>query len=248
MKKVVAVMIIILSIFLSYMVYASEPPVEENNATVNLKFVAITNEDSMTIQISTGEFEVVEANSVISASMSLSYDENNIIKVDGEGLNNWKVTVSNETKRVLLETDTANPNTEIAKITFYFNQEVAEEISGDISIQEINISDGDIYEETYPEFTQSYTITIPEQETQEPEDNNQSNEIPEINTNSELATGTENPKEQGQTQNGTSNEDNTVAPEKMPQTGIGTGLVIAIILIIVIAVVSFIRYKSIEIK
>ena len=252
MKQVVAVIILLL-ILLSYTVNASETQVGQDNATTNIKFEAITSEaDRLTIKISTGEFEGVEENSVMSASMTLVYDEANIIQVEGQESNDWRITISNETKRVLIETDNANSNTEIAQITFYFNQEVTEGTTGNISIQEINVSDGNLYDETYPEFTQSYTINPPQEEAQEdPEENNQptqneQEELPEINTNTG---GISQEEYKSPNQSGSiSNQDNTVAPDRIPQTGISMGIVIGIIAIIIIAVVCFIKYRSIEIK
>ena len=58
-----------------------------------------------TIKISTGKFDGVKEGSVMSASMSLVYDDANISKVSGKTTDNWKITISDETKMVLLEND-----------------------------------------------------------------------------------------------------------------------------------------------
>ena len=248
MKKVLSIIVILLLFSLTYTVNASETQVEPNNTTANIKFETITSEDSITVQISTGEFEGVEENSVMSASMTLVYDEANIIQVEGQEFNDWRITIANETKRVLIETDNATSNTEIAQITFYFNQDVTETITGSVFIQEINVSDGNLYDETYPEFTQSYTINPPQED---PEENNQPTQneqetLPEINTNTNGISQEEykSPNQSGNT----SDQDNTVAPNSIPQTGISMGIVIGIVAIVIIAVVCFIKYRSIEIK
>ncbi len=241
MKKTVILLMIAIFVLFSILVApvkATENTPPEENTSANIVFTPETTEEGLIIKISTGTFEGLEEDIPMSASMTLVYDENNIIGVVGTTNSDWKINITEETKRVLIESDNAKSNTEIAQITFYFNQEVTEETTGSVSIQEITVSDGNLYEENYSDVTQSYTITPPQEE---PEDENQQNEIPEINTNTGAG-------ESNTNNTNNANKDNTVAPDNIPQTGVNMGIVVAIVTIIIIAVICFIRYRSIEIK
>ena len=70
MKKVVSIILLMCLVCLSYKVYASEVP-EQTEASVNVKFETVTEENKVTIKISTGEIEGVEAGAVMSASLDL---------------------------------------------------------------------------------------------------------------------------------------------------------------------------------
>ena len=250
MKKTVVLLLITILVLFTILIVpvrATETTPTEENTSANLTFTPVVTEESLTIKISTGVFEGLEESIPLSASMTLVYDETNITRVESTQNTNWQIRITEETKRVLIESDSATSNTNIGQITFYFNQEVTEKTTGNISIREINVSDGNLYDETYLEFTQTYTINPPQEE---PEENNQTTQneqgtLPEINTN----TGISQEEYKSPNQSGsTSNQDNTVAPNKIPQTGINMGIMIGIIAIVVIAVVCFIKYRSIEIK
>lgn len=262
MKKIVSIILLLFLVCLSYTVYASEVP-EQTEASVNIKFETVTEENKVTIKISTGEFEGVEAGAVMSASLDLIYDNANISRVSGKTTDNWKITISNETKRVLLENDKANPNTTFAELTFEL-RELSEETTGTISIANFNISDGELLDETYPTYSANYTIKPDTAEDDEnnnnEEENNVQNEITnetlnEVtnetanNTNKEnivLNTSNSN-REAGSTVN--NSKDNTVSPDsKLPQTGVNIFLIVLIVAIVAFAVVKIIKYKDIEIK
>lgn len=257
MKKVVSIILLLCLICLSYTaVYASETPTE---TSANIKFETITEDNKITIKISTGEFEGIEAGCVMSASMDLVYDDANISKVSGRTTDNWKISISDETKRVLLENDNANPNTQFVELIFEL-RDVTEETTGTISIENFNISDGNLLDEAYPTYSANYTITPPEENNGEENNNEVQNEITnetlnEVtnetanNTNKEnivLNTSNSN-REAGSTVN--NSKDNTVSPDsKLPQTGVNIFLIVLIVAIVAFAVVKIIKYKDIEIK
>ena len=260
MKKVVSIILLLCLVCLSYTVYASEVP-EQTEASVNIKFETVTEENKVTIKISTGEFEGVEAGAVMSASMTLNYDNANISKVSGKTSDGWKITIQDN--RVLLETDTANPNTTFVELTFDL-REATEEKTGTISITEFNISDGINLDEVYDTYSANYTIKPDtagdDENNNNEEENNVQNEITnetlnEVtnetanNTNKEnivLNTSNSN-REAGSTVN--NSKDNTVSPDsKLPQTGVNIFLIVLIVAIVAFAVVKIIKYKDIEIK
>lgn len=260
MKKLVSIILLLCLVCLSYTVYAAEPPATEN-ASVNIKFETVKDENKITIKISTGKFDGVKEGSVMSASMSLVYDDANISKVSGKTTDNWKITISDETKMVLLENDKANSNTQFVELTFEL-RDVKEEKTGTVSIKDFNISDGNLLDEKYPTYSVNYTIK-PEG-TDENNNNNEENNIQNQITNETLNgvtnettnnTNTENivintpesNKETGSTVN--NSKDNTIAPDsKLPQTGVNIFFIVIIAVVVAFAVVKLVKYKNIEIK
>ncbi len=260
MKKLVSIILLLCLVCLSCTVYASEPPATED-ASVNIKFETVKDENKITIKISTGKFDGVKEGSVMSASMSLVYDDANISKVSGKTTDNWKITISDETKMVLLENDKANSNTQFVELTFEL-RDVKEEKTGTVSIKDFNISDGNLLDEKYPTYSVNYTIK-PEG-TDENNNNNEENNIQNQITNETLNgvtnettnnTDTENivintpesNKETGSTVN--NSKDNTIAPDsKLPQTGVNIFFIVIIAVVVAFAVVKLVKYKNIEIK
>lgn len=254
MKKIVSIILLLCLVCLSYTVYATEPTTQ---ASANIKFETVTEENIVTIKISTGEFEGLEAESVMSASMTLVYDEAHISKVSGKTTDNWKITISDETKRVLLENDKANPNTQFAEITFEL-RDIKEGATGVVSIRDFNISDGNLLDETYATYSANYTIKPQDNDddNNNEENNNVQNEITnevanettnETNKENIVINTTGSNKENGSTVN--NSKDNTISPDsKLPQTGVNVFFIVLIIAIVAFAVVKLVKYKDIEIK
>ena len=257
MKKLVSIILLLCLVCLSCTVYASEPPATEN-ASVNIKFETVKDENKITIKISTGKFDGVKEGSVMSASMSLVYDDANISKVSGKTTDNWKITISDETKMVLLENDKANSNTQFVELTFEL-RDVKEEKTGTVSIKDFNISDGNLLDEKYPTYSVNYTIK-PEGTDNNNEENNIQNQITNEtlngvtnettnNTNTEniVINTPESNKETGSTVN--NSKDNTIAPDsKLPQTGVNIFFIVIIAVVVAFAVVKLVKNKNIEIK
>ena len=260
MKKLVSIILLLCLVCLSCTVYASEPPATEN-ASVNIKFETVKDENKITIKISTGKFDGVKEGSVMSASMSLVYDDANISKVSGKTTDNWKITISDETKMVLLENDKANSNTQFVELTFEL-RDVKEEKTGTVSIKDFNISDGNLLDEKYPTYSVNYTIKPegPDENNNNNEENNIQNQITNEtlngvtnettnNTNTEniVINTPESNKETGSTVN--NSKDNTIAPDsKLPQTGVNIFFIVIIAVVVAFAVVKLVKYKNIEIK
>ena len=123
-----------------------------------MSFTKTVEEDKVIITIKLGEFVSVEENSVMAASMTLDFDNNVISEVSGTSSNNWDITIQKNTKRVLLETDSAKPNTEIAKITFNINPNASKGTSS-VGLKEINIAESSSgLDENYNDQTVSLVL------------------------------------------------------------------------------------------
>ena len=250
MKKIVSIILLLIIISLPFTVLATDEPTTETpteEATANLSF-AITSADSekMVVQVNLGDFEAVPSPAVMSASFTLGYNVEQVQRIEGQTTEGWDITIAEESNRVMLESDSANPNTTISEITFYFN-EISETTTGSINISEINISDGDQYDEYPQDISLAYTI---EPKTEEPDSNPNTNEIiPDQNI--VINTGTDDEEQGTNETTGTpiTNPDSTMAPDKeLPQTGISIAIIVAITIVLVLAVIGIIRYKQIEIK
>ena len=252
MKKVVSIILFIILVIVSLNVKA----VSENGSTVNMSFTKTVEEDKVIITIKLGEFVSVEENSVMAASMTLDFDNNVISEVSGTSSNNWDITIQKNTKRVLLETDSAKPNTEIAKITFNINPNASKGTSS-VGLKEINIAESSSgLDENYDDQTVSFSVN---EETQTNPDGDE-NEVTGENNTVNNATGNNtvgnNSTGNGinQTTNNSSNRtnsivgnrDNTIATGRLPDTGIQNILIIAIVVTAICIVIFKIKSRKIK--
>ena len=252
MKKVVSIILFIILVIVSLNVKA----VSENGSTVNMSFTKTVEEDKVIITIKLGEFVSVEENSVMAASMTLDFDNNVISEVSGTSSNNWDITIQKNTKRVLLETDSAKPNTEIAKITFNINRNASKGKSR-VGLKEINIAESSSgLDENYNDQTVSFSVN--EETPTNPGGNG--NEVTGENNTVNNATGNNtvgnNSTGNGinQTTNNSSNRtnsivgnrNNTIATGRLPDTGIQNILIIAIVVTAICIVIFKIKSRKIK--
>ena len=252
MKKVVTIILFIILVLVSLNVKA----VSENGSTVNMSFTQTVNQDSVVITIRLGSFVSVEENSIMAATMTLDFDNNVISRVEGIGGDGWDVTIQESTKRAVIETDTANPNTEVAQIIFHINPD-AETTESTVGLKEINIgSSTSGLDENYNDVTVSFTaneeIPTPPAENETPDQNIIDNTVGNNSTTNnvvENTSATNNSSVNNSVANRTNtagNRDNTTSTNRLPDTGIGNILIIAIV-IIAICIIIF-KIKSREIK
>ena len=257
MKKVVSIALFIILVIVSLNVKA----VSENGSTVNMSFTKTVEEDKVIITIKLGEFVSVEENSVMASTMTLDFDNNVISKVSGTSSNNWDITIQESTKRVLLETDSARPNTEIAQITFNINPNASEGTSS-VGLKEINIAaSASGLDEYYNDQTVSFSVN---QETpinpggDENEVTGGNNAVNNATGNNAIGNNTVGNNSTGnginQTTNNSSNrtnsiagnKDNTTASSRLPDTGIRNILIIAIVVIAICIVIFKIKSRKIK--
>lgn len=252
MKKVVSIILFVILVIVSLNVKA----VSENGSTVNMSFTKTVEEDKVVIKISLGEFVSVEENSVMASTMTLDFDNNVISKVSGTSSNNWDITIQESTKRVLLETDSARPNTEIAQITFNINPNASEGTSS-VGLKEINIAASSSgLDENYNDQTVSFSVneetpTNPGGDENEViGGNNAVNNATGNNAVGNNATGnginyvTNNSS--NRTNSIAGNKDNTTASSRLPDTGIRNILIIAIVVIAICIVIFKIKSRKIK--
>lgn len=252
MKKVVSIILFVILVIVSFNVKA----VSENGSTVNMSFTKTVEEDKVVITIKLGEFVSVGENSVMAASMTLDFDKNVISDISGTSSNNWDITIQESTKRVLLETDSARPNTEIAEITFNINPNASEGTSS-VGLKEINIAASSSgLDETYNDQTISFSVN--EETPTTPDDGK--NEVANGNNTGNNATGNNavgnntpanstnkvTNNSSSKTNSIAANKDNTTATSKLPDTGIRNILIISIVVIAICIVIFKIKSRKIK--
>lgn len=250
MKKVVSIVVFVVLVIVSINVKA----VSENGSTVNMSFEQTVNQDSVVITIKLGDFVSVTEDSVMVATMSLDYDENIITDIQGTTSNNWDITIQKETKSVLLETDHAMPNTEVAQIKFNINPD-AQTIESTVGLKEINVAASiSELDENYNDVTVNFTAN-PETPTTPSE-----NETGGGNTTNETGNNTVNNignstlngnniatnNSSNRTNSISANRDNTTASSRLPDTGIGNILIIAIVIIAICIIIFKIKSRKIK--
>ena len=252
MKKVVSIILFVVLVIVSFNVKA----VSENGSTVNMSFTKTVEEDKVVITIKLGEFVSVGENSVMAASMTLDFDDNVISDISGTSSNSWDITIQESTKRVLLETDSARPNTEIAQITFNINPN-AEPTTSTIALKEINIAaSASGLDEYYNDQTISFSVN--EETPTTPDDGK--NEVANGNNTGNNATGNNavgnntpanstnkvTNNSSSKTNSIAANKDNTTATSKLPDTGIRNILIISIVVIAICIVIFKIKSRKIK--
>lgn len=256
MKKIISIitLILILALTINFNIVKATDIEPEGETTVNLTYDVTQNNNQVIFSISLGDFEGIEENIVMSAVADLDFYDNQIETIEGKAYDDWKVTVSAETKTVLFETDSAKPNSKLGEIIFNLNtSNITETTQGVVAINELNISDGIVLDEIYPrnEFTYVLQPQIPNDDndnTNTIADDNVTDDEPGIN---DITISNPDQSGSGTSSDGTpnSNNDSTQSPdERLPQTGISVALIVGIITITVLAVLGFVRYKTIKIK
>lgn len=116
------------------------------------------NDTDKTIELilSLGSFTGIEEGKPLGYQGTLTYDENVFDGIDVEGLNGWTVNYESSTKTILGETDVANANTQIAKITLTIKDGVEPGTSGKIQFNNILITDGT----NDSTFNKEITVTV----------------------------------------------------------------------------------------
>lgn len=256
MKKVISIftLILILALTINFNIVNATDADPEAEPSVNLTYNVEQKDNQVIFTISLGNFDGVEENGVMSAVADLDFYDNQIETIEGKAYDDWKVTVSTETKTVLFETDSAKPNSKIGEIIFNLDtSNITETTQGVVAINELNISDGIVLDEIYSrnEFTYVLQPQIPNDDndnTNTTTDNDVTDDEPGIN---DITISNPDQSGSGTSSNGTpnTNKDSTKSPDKkLPQTGISIVLIVGIITITVLAIVGFIRYKTIKIK
>lgn len=200
------------------------------NGTTTVKTEAKTVE--LTLHL--GQFTGVEENVVLGYEATLEYNKDMFESITVEGLNGWTVTYEESTKVLIGEiaTATAKSNTDIMKLTLKLKDNLPSGTQGKVTITKLVLSDG----ENDFTFNKEVTITVKEETPEKENTTNNTNQNITKNENNTSAI------------KGNNTNKTTVATTKLPAAGIKNMVTIGITIILVVGVISLIRYKMIQLK
>lgn len=240
MKKVISILLVIFMMFTTIVSYAAD----ENNTvseetTANIEFdLTGTTEieegtNSVVLKISLGEFTEVEEGQPLGFEGQLIYDEEMFSNASVQGLNGWSVSYVKDTNVLMGDIATAKSNTDIAEITLTINDNLEVGASGKVELQDILLTD-DTNDFT---FNKEVTLSIVEKVVDEEESIIESvNEVQNEEQNN------------ADSNNINGVKDNTTATKSIPKAGITSAIIIACLIVLLVGIANFVRYKSIKIK
>ncbi len=258
MKKKILILSIIICILISIFSFSMSADTDKN-IELNVPNQISIEEGTKKVEVvmSLGEFTGIEDNIVLGYQGDLEYDKTMFTSATIEGLNEWH----NDASTVLLGmSDVAKSNTDIAKITLTLKDGLVKGNTGKIKINNFILSGGEDDERF--EFTKEITVTIKEK-TVEQQHNTPTTLVPSTTpgtttTPTPVSTSTTETKEEPKkTTNSTKQNlveintkkvDTTTTNKTIPKTGQKDISKIFIIVVLLIGIFSFIRYKNITIK
>ena len=244
MKKLIAFLIIISTlIVVSFStVMAASPETTEGNADVE---ISLEGEDTITegtesfiVNLKLGKFTNVEENTVMGLEATLDYSEDLFESVIVTQQNGWKVTYNVDSKKIIGTVDESAEDTVIAQLEFVVKEGLEIGTTGKVSLLDLNISDDSNLDKTVEELSKD-NITLIEAPV----------EIsPSSSPGSNLSSdGEEETKTPTKTTDSTK-KDNTVTSMILPKAGMTVLIIGAIVLVSLIGIGVYVRFKTIKIK
>lgn len=211
-----------------------------DEVTANITFSGSTTTDTVVLNINAGAFEGLEPGGVVNASLTLDYNSDIVSSIEVESYQDWKIEIVNETKRVLISTDKAKDNIQIAKIIFHLDTSKLKNESQTFSIKDFEIASGGELNETYPQYDYTFTPQVSEPSEENKVNNNATNESGTAGTN----TNTQNTNRINSIKG--NKTDSTVAKTKLPAAGMGSIILIIIVCITILSIVFKIKSRKIK--
>lgn len=255
MKKVVLSIIIALIIVVTSLnIYANGEIVE----------FSMTGADSIredtkkyVVKLNLGSFTNVEEGKTMGFEGKLQFDSSIFESVTVKGLNDWTITYSSNTNKIIGETDNAVVNKEIAEITFNIKENVAAKEKVEIVLKDAIITDADFE----VNISRTLSFDIVSKTSNKPNNNNEQNVEQEENINqvqnqtqnqNSLSNNLTNSSSNKTTFNANSNNvnskniDNTISNKSIPKAGIANFLIILIVILIIVTVIFKIKSRKIK--
>ncbi len=213
---------------------------------------------SLTLRL--GNVVGVEEGNVMAFDTTLEYSSALFTSVSVIEQNGWDVTYEDSTKKLVGIIDKGVTNTDIAQIVFTLKDEITPGAEGTIKLNNFTISDDEHLSKTIEEIKKDIKIVQDlenpnlDQQNQAPNEteNNNSSENNNINTeNVENNKPIEQEKQTEVVATGNSNPAKGLEVEEtatLPKAGLQNLIIIAIVVISLMGIGSYVRQKSIKLK
>lgn len=256
MKKLLSIIVSLIFVLMSTVVCASGPKDPETVPNVDLKLTPnlTIKQDAKTIELflSIGELTSISEETISAGfNATLEYNKEIFTDLTIESLNGWDVKNINNMV-ALVDGENLKANTQIAKLTFTLADNV-EPTTEKITLKEIKFSDGTDTDNSRTPFSLESTIIIEEKTPEEivdPSKNGEGDSTKDPASETTPGAQTTKTSEKTETKQVTQKKaenDKTKAPTILPKTGVGK-IALVVVIIAIIGIISFIRYKKIQIK
>ena len=250
-KKLIITSILIVLMFSLFSIAQGVKAAEAKSIEMNLAGNKTVKKDAKTIEVSLslGQFIGVEENIVLGYQATMEYDKDMFSSVTAKGENGWTVTPPEGPAIVgELATPTAKANTKIATFTLTLKDGVTPGTSGTFKLNNLKLSDGEDFEVT---DNKSITITVEEEKT--PATTPQTTPTSEQGETPKQQTQQQTPVAKTTTQQQTTSTKQTGSSQTkttstLPKAGAQNYIVITFLIVSIIGIFAFIRYKTIKIK
>lgn len=237
MKKLIAFLIIISTlVVVSFStVMAESPEPTDDNADVEISLegedTIAQGTESFIVNLKLGKFTNVEENTVMGLEATLDYSEDLFESVIVTQQSGWKVTYNVDSKKIVGTVDESKEDVVIAQIEFVVKEGVEIGTTGKVSLLDLNISNDSKLDKTVEELSKD-NITL----TEAPVETSSSPDVEEEET-----------KTPTKTTDSTKN-DNTVSSMMLPKAGMTALIIGSIVLVSLIGIGVYVRFKTIKIK
>lgn len=232
MKKIVVSIIMLIILLLGTINSYAETTGETKK--IDLTVTGITKVEAttktVTLKIKLGAFTGIAEQVSLGYETTLNYDASIFESVTVKGLNGWNAEYEPSTKKIIADVGKATSNTEITEIVLTLKEGVKPGTTK-VSVSNLMLTDS-VNDFT---FNKEISITI-----EEKKEDNTINTV--INNTVNNTTSNTNATIKG------NNTDKTIANTKIPAAGVKNIIMIAITIILLAGIGSYIRYKTIKLK
>ena len=239
MKKLIVFLFIISTlIVVSFStVMAVSPETTESNADVEISLegedAIIQGTESFIVNLKLGKFTNLEENKVMGFEATLDYSEDLFESVKVTQQNGWKVTYNVDSKKIVGTVDESKEDIVIAQIEFVLKEGVEIGTTGKVSLLNLNISDDNNLDKTIEELSKD-NITLTEAPVETSPSSSPDAEEEETKTPTKTTDSTK--------------KDNTVSSMILPKAGMTALIIGLIVLVSLIGIGVYVRFKTIKIK
>lgn len=236
-KKLVFIFLVVIVILsISVINYAKSPEVD-SKADIEISIEGADTikegDTTYTLTLKLGNFNDVEENKVLGFETIVEYDDNLFTDISVTEKNDWNVTYSEESKKLIGFVDECKANTEIAELTFTIKDNVTVGTTGNIALNQFIITDDQEIDKEIENIEKNGISVVSASKELLEEESTNTTKTPSTSTYSQSATA--------------GKQDNTTANLVLPKAGQFwiTGI---IIIVAIVGIIYYIKLKVLKMK